>query len=178
MSLIRPQARAALWRWREVLAGGGAAALGLWWVLGGAGIVHWLGWVVIAAAGALGLAGVQRARFRTGAGGPGVVVIDEGLIAYLGPQTGGAVALSEMTALALDANGTRRWLLSQPGQPDLAIPLDAEGADALFDAFATLPGLRSGQVVAAMRRPAPGQHLLWERAGRISEQISKRPRLH
>ena len=103
-----------------------------------------------------------------------MVVIDEGLIAYLGPQTGGAVALSEMTALMLDANGTRRWLLSQPGQPDLAIPLDAEGADALFDAFATLPGLRSGQVVAAMRRPAPGQHLLWERASRGA----KRPRLH
>jgi len=30
------------------------------------------------------------------------------------------------------------------------------------------------RVVAAMRRPAPGQHLLWERAGRGA----KRPRLH
>ncbi|MFB9148456.1 hypothetical protein [Roseovarius ramblicola] len=174
MSLIRPQARAALWRWREVLAGTGAVALGLWWVIGGAGIVPWLGWVLIAAALALVLAGVQRGRFRTGAGGPGVVVVDEGLIAYLGPHTGGTVALSEMTALALDAQGPRRWRLSQPGQPDLDIPLDAEGAEALFDAFAALPGLRSGQIVAAMRRPAAGEHLLWERSG----QARARPRLH
>ena len=174
MSLIRPQARAAMWRWREVLGGGALAVMGLWWVLYGLGIVPWLGWVLIAAAVALVLAGVQRARFRSTAGGPGVVVVDEGLIAYLGPHTGGAVALSEMTALALDAQGPRRWLLSQPGQADLEIPLDAEGADALFDAFAALPGLRSGQIVAAMRRPAPGLHLLWERAG----QATPRPRLH
>jgi len=174
MSLVRAQARAALWRWREVVAGGGLAVLGLWWVLAGIGIVHWLGWVLLAAALALVLAGVQRGRFRTGAGGPGVVVVDEGLIAYLGPHKGGAVALSEMTALALDAQGAPRWRLSQPGQPDLEIPLDAEGAEALFDAFAALPGLRSGQIVAAMRRPAPGHHLLWERAG----QAQTRPRLH
>jgi hypothetical protein len=174
MSIIRPQARAAMWRWREVLAGAGVAALGLWWVLYGAGIVPWLGWLLIAAAVALVLAGVQRGRFRTGAGGPGVVVVDEGLIAYLGPHEGGAVALSEMTALALDAQGAPRWRLSQPGQTDLEIPLDAEGADALFDAFAALPGLRSGQIVAAMHRPAPGLHLLWERAG----HARPRPRLH
>ena len=170
MRLIRPQARAALWRWREVLGGGALASMGLWWVLQGLGIVPWLGWLLMAAAAALILAGVQRARFRTGAGGPGVVVIDEGLIAYFGPHTGGTVALSEMTALALDANGPRRWLLSQPGQPDLAIPLDAEGADGLFDIFAALPGLRSGQMIAAMRRADPGYHLLWRRAGQETGQ--------
>jgi len=174
MSLIRPQARAAMWRWREVLGSGALAAMGLWWVLGGIGIVHWLGWMLIAAAVALLLAGIQRARFRTGAGGPGVVVIDEGLIAYLGPHNGGTVALSEMTALALDARDPRRWLLSQPGQPDLAIPLDAEGADALFDAFTALPGLHSGKMVTAMRRAEPGRHLLWQRTA----QGAARLRLH
>lgn len=174
MSLIRPQARAAMWRWREVLAGGGAGALGLWWALAGAGIVPWIGWVLTVAAVALVVTGVQRGRFRTGAGGAGVVIVDEGLIAYLGPHKGGAVALSEMTALALDAQGSRRWLLSQPDQPDLAIPLDAEGADVLFDAFAALPGLRSGQIVAAMRGPAQGQQLLWQRAGHNANW----PRLH
>ena len=174
MSLIRPQARAALWRWREVAVGGALAALGLWWVLGGVGIVHWLGWVLIAASAALALAGVQRARFRGGGGGPGVVAVDEGLVAYFGPQTGGAVALSEMTALALDTRAPRRWLLSQPGQPDLAIPLDAEGADALFDAFAALPGLRAGQILAAMRDEEGGTRVLWARDAPAPE----RPRLH
>jgi hypothetical protein len=164
VSLVRPQARAALWRWREVAASGALAALGLWWVLAGLGIVFWLGWVLIAAAGAVAVAGIQRARFRGGGGGgPGVVAVDEGLIAYFGPQTGGAVALSEITALAIEPGPPRRWRLSQPGQPDLAIPLDAEGAEALFDAFAALPGLRAGALLAAMRDEAGGTRVLWAR---------------
>jgi len=175
VSLVRPQARAALWRWREVAASGALAALGLWSVLAGLGIVFWLGWVLIAAAAALALAGIQRARFRTGGGGPGVVAVDEGLIAYFGPQTGGAVALSEMTALAMEPGPPRRWRLSQPGQPDLAIPLDASGAEALFDAFAALPGLRAGALLAAMRDEAGGTRVLW---ARDDAAMPERARLH
>ena len=37
MSFIRPEARAALWRWREVLAGAGVGALGIWMGLTGLG---------------------------------------------------------------------------------------------------------------------------------------------
>ena len=175
MSPVRPAARAALWRWREVAAGGALAALGLWWVLAGIGIVFWLGWVLIAAAAAVAVAGLQRARFRGGGGGPGVVAVDEGLIAYFGPRTGGAVALSEVTALALDADPPRCWILSQPGQPDLAIPLDATGAEALFDAFAALPGLRGGALLAAMRDATGGVRVLW---ARDDARLPGRARLH
>lgn len=173
MSLLRPGAAQVLRRWREVLVALGLAALGLWWVLTGFGLVEWLGWALMTAAAALTLAGLQRLRFRRGGGGPGVVVVDEGLIAYLGPVTGGTVARSEITALALDPGGPH-WVLSQPGQPDLRIPLDAEGAEALFDAFAALPGLRTEHMLARMRRPGPEPETLWQRHARPMSH----PRLH
>lgn len=164
MSFVRPEARAALWRWREALAGAGALALGLWWGVGAGGILAWLGGAVALAGGALILAGLQRGRFRRGGGGPGVVTVDEGRIAYFGPLTGGAVALSEISALGLDpAAKPAHWVLSQPGQPDLFIPLNAEGAEALFDALVALPGLRTEAMLARMRGTTPGPVTIWRR---------------
>ncbi|MBC7133415.1 MAG: hypothetical protein H5U16_09960 [Roseovarius sp.] len=172
MSLVRPGASHTLRRWREVLVAGGLGALGLWWALTGFGLMVWIGWALLLVALALGLAGLQRLRFRRGAGGPGVVMVDEGLIAYFGPHAGGTAALSEITALALDPGGGPHWVLSQPGQPELRIPLDAEGADALFDAFAALPGLRTGQMLARMRQPGPARETLWQRAARPISRLT------
>ncbi|MEQ9258146.1 MAG: hypothetical protein RIG84_03515 [Roseovarius sp.] len=164
MSFIRPEARAALWRFREALTGAAAMALGLWWVIGPGGLLTYIGTAIALAGAALTVAGLQRARFRAGGGGPGVVRVDEGQIAYFGPLTGGVVALSEIEELALDgAARPGHWLLSQPGQPELAIPLNAEGAEALFDVFASLPGIRTERLLSAMRRPAPGRTPLWQR---------------
>ena len=174
MSFIRPQARATLWRWREMLAGLGLLAVGLWWVFGTTGLVPWLG-------GALGLTGValiavglQRARFRGGAGGPGVVQVDEGRVAYFGPLTGGVVALSEICELSLD-RGARppHWRLSQPGQADLVVPLNAEGAEALFDVFASLPGLRTERMLSEMRRPDPGRVVIWQKPGPGARRLAR-----
>lgn len=163
MSFIRPQARAALWRWREGLAGAGFALLGLWWVLAGTGLLHWLGYAALAAGCAILASGVQRARFRGGTGGPGVVLLDEGQIAYFGPVTGGVVAIRDLVRLSFDPSGDpAHWVLSAPGQPDLRIPLNAEGADALFDAFAALPGLRTEHMLAQMRRGGTGPVAIWE----------------
>lgn len=85
MSFVRPEARAALWRWREVLVGLVVAAIGLWWALAAHGLVQWVGGAVLLTGLALILLGIQRGRFRTGTGGPGVVRVDEGLITYFGP---------------------------------------------------------------------------------------------
>ena len=105
------------------------------------------------------IAGIQRGRFRTGSGGPGVVQIVEGRIAYFGPLTGGTAELGQLSRLVLDPSGKPpHWLLHQPGQLPLAIPLTAEGADALFDAFATLPGLQTERMLAEMRRDMHADH--------------------
>jgi hypothetical protein len=164
MSFLRPEARAALWRWREVLVGVATLAIGLWWALTSIGLLHWLGYVVLILAAAILAAGLQRARFRAGSGGPGVVRVDEGQVAYFGPLTGGVVAMGDLVTLKLDPRARpAHWILSQPGQPELAIPLTAEGADALFDAFATLPGIRTEHMLTQMRRPSAQVVVIWQK---------------
>ncbi|WP_297774077.1 hypothetical protein [uncultured Roseovarius sp.] len=163
MSFVRPEARAALWRWREVLIGAGLAMLGLWWVIRAVGLLHWLGYGVLGLAAAVVVIGLQRTRFRAGAGGPGVVRIDEGQVAYFGPLTGGVVAIRDLDALTLDPTGSPpHWVLSTTDTTDLHIPLNAEGAEALFDAFATLPGLRTEHMLAQMRRLPDHPTVIWQ----------------
>ena len=170
MSFVRPEAKEAIWRWREVLVALGVLVLGAYWAFGTGELLHWLGYVVLAAGGVLLLTGLQRGRFRGSRGGPGVVHVDEGAVAYFGPLTGGAVALREMTMLTLDPTGKPpHWVLSQPGQGDLHIPLNAEGAETLFDAFASLPGIRTERMLAEMKRQADQPVVIWQK---------RTPRLH
>jgi len=164
MSFIRSEARAAIWRWREVLLALAVLALGALWVFGTIGLLHWLGYVVLAFGIVFLVAGLQRARFRGGAGGPGVVHVDEAQVAYYGPLTGGVVALGEMTALLLDPTSKpAHWVLMQPGQGDLQVPLTAEGAEALFDAFASLPGIRTERMLTQMKRRSDRPVVIWQK---------------
>ncbi|MFN3207822.1 MAG: hypothetical protein ACE369_02245 [Roseovarius sp.] len=151
MSFIRPDATASLTRWREVLIAAAVLALGAWWATGFVGILSWVGYALLPLGAALGFIGLQRARFRRASGGPGIVQVDEGRVTYFGPLTGGTADLAEMTRLTLD-HGARpaHWGLHRPGQPALMIPVTAQGSDALFDAFATLPGLRVQKMLAAL----------------------------
>jgi phytoene dehydrogenase-like protein len=104
---------------------------------------------------ALGVAlvwiGVQRARFRTGGHGPGLVQVDEGQITYLGPMGGGMIAVQDISRICLDRASPRpHWRLERAQGADVAVPVDAEGADALFDAFAQLPDLSLERLIAAL----------------------------
>ena len=164
MSFVRPAARAALWRWREVLIGVGLAVLGLWWLAQSTGLLRFVAPAVLVGAGALIMIGFQRGRFRGAGGGVGTVQVVEGQITYFGPLTGGAVALREMTRLTLD--GTQHpahWRLEQDGLPDVHIPVNAEGADALFDAFASLPGLRTERMLTQLRAQPHTAVVIWQR---------------
>ncbi|PJE31802.1 hypothetical protein SAMN06297129_1830 [Pseudooceanicola antarcticus] len=167
--MIRPEAQGQIARWREALLGVAVTALGLWGVVATHGYIPWLSGVLALLGAAITFAGIQRARFRNDAGGVGVVKVDEGQIAYFGPFTGGAVALTEIHRLTLEtATNPPSWRLAQHGQPDLLIPLDAEGADALFDVFAALPGLRTQKLVGEVQRAAaseaPHPVVIWDRA--------------
>lgn len=172
MSFVRPEARRALWRWREAIIAVAVLLLGAYWAFGTGQLLHWVGYLVLLLGFVLLFTGIQRARFRAGRGGPGVVQVDEGAVAYFGPLSGGVVALREMSSLSLDPTGTPpHWILSQPGQADIYVPLNAEGADALFDAFASLPGIRTEFMLAQMRRAGNQKVVIWRR--QQAEEVGK-----
>lgn len=164
MTFFRPEAKEMLWRWREVLAGAGLVLLGLWWLIGPGGLLVLPAVALVLAGAALAFVGVQRARFRAVGDGPGAVQVDEGQIAYFGPLTGGVVALTALERLSLEgAAQPAHWRLEVPGQADLMIPVNAAGSDALFDAFATLPGLRTERMLTELRSGRRHAVVIWER---------------
>ncbi len=167
MSFLRPEARAALWRWREVIAGTATLAFGVWWAATGFAAIRWLAVPVIAAGAAIAWTGLQRLRFRRGGGGAGVVEIVERRIAYWGPLSGGMIDLDDLARLVLDPGGKPlHWVLTPHRGEVLSIPVDAEGADALFDAFAALPGLPAERMLDLLAHPPDRPVTLWD-SGRL-----------
>lgn len=164
MSFIRPEARAALWRVREVLIAAVLAALSISWITGPGGLLGVLGWIGLFIAVALAIIGFQRTRFRQRDLGPGVISIDEGRISYFGPLSGGAVDTRDLERLVLDPSATpAHWVLSQPGQPPLFIPVNAAGSETLFDAFATLPGLKTERMLNQLKQSLSHPVVIWEK---------------
>lgn len=162
---VRPAVRAGLWRWRESLSGLAVIGIGLWWLATFFQPVQWLGWAFAALGLAIALGGAQKARFRRGVDGPGTVLIDERRLSYFGPLTGGILDLDDATRLELEpvAHPAPHWVLSGVGGQGLAIPVNADGADALFDLFASLPGLRTSALLDALEKPPKTRVTIWER---------------
>lgn len=174
MSFVRTEAATQLYRWRETITGVALVAFGLWWAFSVNGMIAWIGWVLAVAGLAFALAGIQRARFRLPGRGPGIVQITEGQITYFGPLTGGAVARSELTRISLDPSGKpAHWVLAQPGQPNLSIPITAEGADALFDVFESLPGLKTEFMLAQLKRTTGAPVVVWDRSNDKALRIAQ-----
>ena len=165
MSFIRPEAANQILRWREAIIGTGLLIPGLWWAFAGSGLMPYIGGALIILGALLIFVGIQRARFRIPGDGPGIVQVTEDQVTYFGPLTGGAVALSDLTHLSLQGDAKpAHWVLSQPTQPDLHIPVTADGAEALFDAFARLPALRTEHMLAQMHAKSAGRVLIWARS--------------
>lgn len=174
--MIRPEVQNSLWRYRELIWAFGVAGIGLWLIwLGGLVLVP-LGALVLAMATGLGVMALRRLRFAQTGEAPGVVDILEGQITYFGPTFGGAIALPDLVEIRLlTMQGRRLWRLKQADGQALLIPLDALGADRLFDAFASLPGVNMAAFSAALApTPATGGGelalaaqtvTLWVRAG-------------
>ena len=121
MSFIRPEAKLALWRWREVLAAGFVLLLGLSWINGPGGLLGWLGWTLVVVAAALSIIGLQRIRFRTGQAVPVSSPWMKARFGYLGPLDGGIVATREIDRLALDPSLHQRrtgfWIRTGTANP-------------------------------------------------------------
>ena len=164
MSFVRPEVRAALWHWREVLLGLAIAALAGFLTYNAFGILRVLALVLLALAVLLILTGIQRGRFRGQTGGQGVVQVIEGQVSYYGPLTGGAVAISELAALSLDGRAKpAHWLLVPDQGATLQIPVSAAGSDALFDAFTGLSGLKTEHLLRLKQAEAPRLQVVWRR---------------
>ncbi len=166
MSFLRPEIAAALHRWREALAGLGAALVGAWLATLGGWFFFGLGLLVVLAGLALALASVRRQRFEPSGGAPGIVQAVEGQIAYFGPETGGFAALTEVEELRLEPGPQgHSWVLVQP-QGTVEIPVAAQGAERLFDFFAALPGIDMAALHTALGRPSERPQVLWRRTAR------------
>ena len=172
---LRPEVAALLTRWREVIAAGVLGLVGLWIVWMGGYLLVPVGGAVVAFAVAWGALALRRMRFAQEVLAPGWVEVDEGQVGYLGPAFGGYVALPDLIEIRLlSMRGRRLWRLKQADGQVLLIPVDAAGAERLFDAFASLPGLGSAALLAALSVPGTGQSLpapdattrvVWRRAG-------------
>lgn len=176
MPLIRPAVARWLRQKREVLWAAGAAALGLWIAAQGGWLLGPLGAALAVLAAGWGAIALRRLRFASAVGAPGMVEVDEGQVGYLGPAFGGFVALPDLVELRMLTMGGRRlWRLKQADGQALLIPVDAAGADRLFDAFASLQGMDTAALVAALAPEAAGSgtqlatgaatRVIWRRAG-------------
>lgn len=160
--MIRPELRRWALRHSEVLGAAGVALAGLWLIWLGGWILQALGVAVALAGGAGIVIGLRRLRFRLPEDAPGVVEVLEGQIAYLGPETGGAAALSELTGLEVRvvSGRGRCWRLRQQDGQTLMIPLAARGAADLYDLFAALPGMSDRALQGALTGP---DRVIWSR---------------
>ena len=155
MTLVRPELRALLSRWGEVGAALAAAVAG--------GLIMRLGGYLFLPVGALvtllalgwAVTALRRLSFRRTVAAPGVVEVVEGQVGYFGPTFGGFVALADLEDVRLtEFGGRQQWRLRTAGGEVLLIPVDAAGAEKLFDAFATLPGIDMAALAAALDRGA------------------------
>ena len=176
-NLFRPEALAFLRRASEVISAGIMLAFGLWLIGLGGYLLTPAGLAISAIATAWGVMAFRRMRFAQAVNSPGVVEVDEGQIGYLGPQIGGYVNLPDLIELRLiTMRGRRMWRLKQQDGQAILIPVDAKGAENLFDAFASLPGMDASALVEALQtKPQTGSsalsiaaetRVIWRRAGK------------
>lgn len=152
MSFIRPEIAAALAAHRETISAGAVAALGLLLLATAGGyVMPVLGLIFLVFGLAWGTQALRRTRFAQDGEAPGIVRVTEAQIAYLGPRSGGFVGLPELGEIRLlTLRGRRIWKLRPLDGDPLHIPVEARGAEALFDAFAALPGMDTAALVAAL----------------------------
>jgi hypothetical protein len=162
---FRPEAKALIWRFRDVWGALSVLGLGIWWAITGLGFVQWLGFAIAALGAMLLVAGVQRGRFRQGSDGPGIVQITERRLAYFGPLDGGVMDINDLSRLSFDPTGhpAPYWILTGPEEGDIAIPTTATGAEALFDAFSSLPGIQTETMLGVLSDPPEHRVVIWSR---------------
>lgn len=164
MSFVRPDLRRRLARWSELAAALAAALAG--------GLIMRMGGFLFLPVGAVltllslgwALTALRRLSFQREVAAPGLVEVVEGQVGYYGPTFGGMIALADLAELRLsEFHGALQWRLRTVADEVLLIPVDAAGAERLYDAFATLPGIDMAALSAALDKGAATLPL-WRRA--------------
>lgn len=160
---LRPEVRALLYRWRELLIAGVVLLWGIWWALTGIGITTWLGYIFSLIGIVWGVAAMQRARFAQGDDGLGVVQIRERRLAYFGPLDGGIMDVADLSRLEIDptSHPDPSWILTSIEGQVLAIPINAKGAEGLFDVFAALPDIKTHVVLDVLSHTPDARVTVW-----------------
>ncbi len=174
MSFVRPEITLFAKRWAETAAYTAATLGGVIWLWGAASDPYWrAGLIVVVLVVGLGLvrAAYLTARASGDRDGPGMVLIDERRITYLGPEVGGFASINALEAIEVWAPDPPYWeyetcwILRHGDAPEgLAIPTTAEGAGALLDAFAALPGFEPQKALAALSAKEGSVTTVWRRS--------------
>ena len=166
LDFLRPEARAAIWRLRDVIGAGAVILIGIWWIATFFSPVQWVGYAILALGAFLALAGIQRLRFRQNGEGPGVVKIVERRLAYFGPLTGGVIDMDDALKLELEpaAHPAPHWVLTSQTGDIVEIPVNAEGADDLFDLFASLPNIETGKMLELLENSPEQRVVIWSKS--------------
>ena len=169
--MFRPEALETLKRWREPALIAVLFGFSLWFLwrayvqsnlISGA-----IGLLFVSAVGGLLYIAFLRARLRHAVAGPGIVEVRERLVTYFSPDDrGGESDLETLMRLQLSTLpndlGDRNWILWD-SNGSLVIPVYAEGADELIEAFAALPGLTYDKIVRVMDSREQKIFTIWQR---------------
>lgn len=174
MNFVRPEITRATLRWFETAIYAAVTVLILWWLTGAAVDVYWrIGLMLFVGFTGFWLtrAAYLSARAASSRDGPGMVLIDERRITYLGPERGGFASINALEAIELWAPDPpyyrydECWILRHVDADEgLIIPTNAEGAGGLIDAFSALPGFEARRAVAALDGEEGSVTTIWRRA--------------
>ena len=75
------------------------------------------------------------------------------------------MSLDRLARVEIEVLGAERrdWVFTDQSDEQLYVPLSAEGADALFDALAALPGMNTGEAIRASTALGPDRFLIWQK---------------
>jgi len=93
------------------------------------------------------------------------VQIRERRFAYFGPLDGGVMDVDDLSKLEIDPSShpAPSWVLTGVGGQRLAIPINATGAEELFDVFAALPNIQTNVVLDVLSRTPDARVTVWQR---------------
>lgn len=169
MDFIRPELRAILWRWREVILLVGIIVCSTYMFIVGAGLVRVITIGLIIIGLAFVYPAIRQARATSPVVSVGVVEITERRIRYMGPETGSEISANDLNMVQIesrdekDPNRDVTWIFEDIYGGSMAIPSGAQGARALLDAVSSLPGADLDAVVRAMGYPQRNLFTIWKK---------------